>query len=137
MGLLQKGNTPSGLEVPSWLRYPPSNRCGFPSRNMTSLVLLSFTGSASKNVATPPPFFDSCVLKKRIFHSNYLHFWINYHSCKMSLPFFEPKLPPSCPCRVDEKLKTLLLFGFTIGNFPVNLSKFFFQKKKKKKKKKS
>jgi len=25
---------------------------------------------------------------------------------------------------VDEKLKTLLLFGFTIGRFPVNLSKF-------------
>ena len=86
--LLQKGNTLSGSEVPSWLRYPPSNRCGFPNRNMTSPVLLSFTGSASKNVATPPPFFDSCVFKKRIFHSNYLHFWINYHSCKMSLPFF-------------------------------------------------
>ena len=63
--LLQKGNTLSGSEVPSWLRYPPSNRCGFPNRNMTSPVLLLFTGSASKNVATPPPFFDSCVFKKR------------------------------------------------------------------------
>ena len=90
--LLQKGNTLSGSEVPSWLRYPPSNRCGFPNRNMTSPVLLSFIGSASKNVATPPPFFDSCVFKKRIFHSNYyLHFWINYHSCKMSLLFFWTK----------------------------------------------
>merc|ERR1711971_410620 len=34
--------------VPSWLRYPPSNRCGSPSRNMMSPVLPSFTGSASK-----------------------------------------------------------------------------------------
>merc|ERR1712166_153525 len=77
------------------------------------------------NVATPPPFFDSCVFKKRIFHSNYLHFWINDHSRKMSLLFFDPqKLPPlPAPVEVDEKLKTLLLFGFTIGHFPVNLSK--------------
>ena len=100
--LLQKGNTLSGSEVPSWLRYPPSNRCGFPNRNMTSPVLPSFTGSASKNVATPPPFFDSCVFKKRIFHSNYyLHFWINYHSCKMSLPFFLNQNFPPLPAPVE------------------------------------
>ena len=38
---------------------------------------------------------------------------------------FEKKIPPVfLSCCEDEKLKTLLLFGFTIGHFPVNLSKF-------------
>merc|ERR1712106_1266325 len=43
----QRGNTPSGLEDPSWLPSPPSNRCGSPSRSMTSPVPALSTGSAS------------------------------------------------------------------------------------------
>jgi hypothetical protein len=43
-----RGNTLSGLEAPSWLPSPPSNRCGSPSRNMMNPALVLFTGSASK-----------------------------------------------------------------------------------------
>merc|ERR1712152_120895 len=45
---LQKGNTPSGSEVPSWLPSPPSNRCGSPSKNTMNAVLPLSTGNASK-----------------------------------------------------------------------------------------
>merc|ERR1712142_875103 len=44
----QRGNTLSGLEDPSWLPCPPSNRCGSLSRNMTSLAQPLSTGNASK-----------------------------------------------------------------------------------------
>ena len=44
----QRGSTPSGSEVPSLLPFPPSNRCGSPSRSTTSLAHPSSTGSASK-----------------------------------------------------------------------------------------
>merc|ERR1712226_1010981 len=46
--LPQKGNTLSGLEDPFWLPFPPSNRCGSPSKNTTSAAPPLFTGSASK-----------------------------------------------------------------------------------------
>ena len=44
-----RGNTLSGLEAPSLLPSPPSNRCGSLSRSMTNLAHRSSTGSASKN----------------------------------------------------------------------------------------
>merc|ERR1712173_5126 len=50
--LHQRGSTPSGSEDPSSLPSPPSNRCGSPSRSMTSPALESSTGSASKLQAT-------------------------------------------------------------------------------------
>merc|ERR1712203_263607 len=45
--LPQRGNTPSGLEVPSCLPFPPSNRCGSPSKSTTSAANPLSTGSAS------------------------------------------------------------------------------------------
>merc|ERR1712150_277046 len=45
--LPQRGNTPSGSEVPSCLPFPPSNRCGSPSKSMTSAAHPLSTGSAS------------------------------------------------------------------------------------------
>ena len=48
--LHQRENTPYGSVVPSWLHCPPSNRCGFPSKNTTNLDHPSYTGSASKLV---------------------------------------------------------------------------------------
>merc|ERR1712008_156906 len=59
---------------------PSTNRCGSPSRNMTSPVLPLFTGSASKVtipiLPTTAIFLIVFYLKKRKFYSNYLHFWI-------------------------------------------------------------
>merc|ERR1712212_1287239 len=46
----QRGNTPSGSEAPSWLRSPPSNRCGSASKNTTNLAHPSSTGNASKSI---------------------------------------------------------------------------------------
>merc|ERR1712087_538191 len=46
--LLQRGSTPSGSEDPSLLLFPPSSRCGSPSRSTTSPAPPSCTGSASK-----------------------------------------------------------------------------------------
>merc|ERR1712008_312973 len=37
--LPQRGNTPSGSEVPSCLPFPPSNRCGSPSKSTTSAAI--------------------------------------------------------------------------------------------------
>merc|ERR1712083_1144399 len=44
-----RGSTLSGLEAPSLLPSPPSNRCGSPSRSMMSVAPPLFTGSASKS----------------------------------------------------------------------------------------
>merc|ERR1712088_479798 len=44
----QRGSTQYGLEDPSWHLFPPSNRCGLASRNMTSLAHQLSTESASK-----------------------------------------------------------------------------------------
>merc|ERR1719273_1434857 len=46
--LPQRGNTPSGSEVPSCLPFPPSNRCGSPNKNTTSAAHPLSTGNASK-----------------------------------------------------------------------------------------
>lgn len=42
-------NTPSGLEVLSWLLCPHSSRCGSPSRNMMNPDLALCTANASKS----------------------------------------------------------------------------------------
>merc|ERR1711977_522318 len=42
-----RGNTPSGSEAPSCLPFPPSNRCGSPSKNTMSAAHPLSTGSAS------------------------------------------------------------------------------------------
>merc|ERR1711893_558304 len=42
-----RGNTPSGSEDPSCLPFPPSNRCGSPSKNTMSAAHPLSTGSAS------------------------------------------------------------------------------------------
>merc|ERR1719220_2502354 len=47
--LPQKGNTLSGSEDPSWLPFPPSNRCGSPSKNTTNAAHPLSTGSASNS----------------------------------------------------------------------------------------
>jgi len=49
----QSASTPSGSVAPSWLRCPPSSRCGSPSRSMTSPVPASSTASASKHPSHP------------------------------------------------------------------------------------
>ena len=41
-------NTPYGSEDPSWLLFPPSNRCGSPSKNTTSAAHPLSTENASK-----------------------------------------------------------------------------------------
>ena len=46
--LHQRESTPYGSVAPSWPPSPPSNRCGSPSRNTTSLDHPLCTGSASK-----------------------------------------------------------------------------------------
>merc|ERR1712051_254779 len=48
----QRGSSPSGSEAPSWLRSPPSSRCGSPSRSTTSAAPPSSTASASKRIPT-------------------------------------------------------------------------------------
>merc|ERR1712156_826299 len=48
--LPQKGNTLSGSEAPSCLPFPPSNRCGSPSKNTMSAAHPLSTGSASNSI---------------------------------------------------------------------------------------
>merc|ERR1712088_296876 len=43
-----RGNTPYGLEDPSWLPFPPSNRCGPPSKNTTNAAHPLSTENAFK-----------------------------------------------------------------------------------------
>merc|ERR1711992_52306 len=43
-----RGNTPSGSEDPSCLPFPPSNRCGSPSKNTTNAAHPLSTENASK-----------------------------------------------------------------------------------------
>merc|ERR1712117_191413 len=50
----QRGSTLYGLEDPSWLHSPPSNRCGSANRNMTNPAHQLSTESASKK---PSSFF--------------------------------------------------------------------------------
>merc|ERR1711963_1033189 len=86
--LLPKGNTLSGLEDPSWLLSPPSNRCGSPSRSTMSLAPPSSTGSASKPTtpsrpptSSPPPStsaFLNYLTHKTNIPWNILHFWISF-----------------------------------------------------------
>merc|ERR1712223_2273092 len=50
--LPQRGNTLSGSVAPSCLPFPPSNRCGSPSKNTTNAAHPLSTGSASKSYST-------------------------------------------------------------------------------------
>merc|ERR1712200_30245 len=45
-----RGSTLYGSVAPSWPPYPPSSRCGSPSRIMTSPVLPSCTENVSKHL---------------------------------------------------------------------------------------
>merc|ERR1719427_474576 len=51
--LHQRGNTPYGLEDPSWLHSPPSNRCGSANKSTTSPDHPSSTGNVSKKGISP------------------------------------------------------------------------------------
>merc|ERR1712008_578455 len=83
--LPQRGNTPSGLEVPSCLPFPPSNRCGSPNKSTTSAAHLLSTGNAS-NFSTNllMQLFEFQLLNRLIFHchlfligSLYVHMQFN------------------------------------------------------------
>merc|ERR1719414_2489376 len=89
--LLLKGNTLSGLEDPSWLLSPPSNRCGSPNRSTMSPAPPSSTGSASKPpipsrppTSSPPPSppptsaFLNYLTHKTNIPWNILHFWTSF-----------------------------------------------------------
>merc|ERR1711992_349032 len=43
-----RGNTLYGSVAPSWLLFPPSNRCGSPSKSMMNAAHPLSTGNASK-----------------------------------------------------------------------------------------
>merc|ERR1712088_472351 len=49
--LPQRGNTPSGSVAPSCLPFPPSNRCGSPSKNTMNAAHPLSTGSASNSIS--------------------------------------------------------------------------------------
>merc|ERR1712037_5511 len=83
--LPQRGNTPSGSEVPSCLPFPPSNRCGSPSKSTTSSAHPLSTGNAS-NFSTNllMQLFEFQLLNRLFFHchlilvdSLYLHMQFN------------------------------------------------------------
>merc|ERR1711935_979745 len=83
--LPQRGNTPSGSEVPSCLPFPPSNRCGSPNKSTTSAAHPLSTGNAS-NFSTNllMQLFEIQLLNRLIFHchlilidSLYVHMQFN------------------------------------------------------------
>merc|ERR1739849_29773 len=57
-----RGSTPSGSEDPSCLPFPPSSRCGSPSRSTTSAAHPLFTGSASKSFTHIPTHAQTNIL---------------------------------------------------------------------------
>merc|ERR1712008_176037 len=67
--LPQRGNTPSGSEVPSCLPFLPSNRCGSPNKSMTSAAHPLSTGNAS-NFSTNllMQLFEFQLLNRLTFH---------------------------------------------------------------------
>merc|ERR1712210_33622 len=83
--LPQRGNTPSGSEVLSCLPFPPSNRCGSPSKSTTSAAHPLSTGNAS-NFSTNllMQLFEFQLLNRLFFHchlifidSLYVHMQFN------------------------------------------------------------
>merc|ERR1711902_441510 len=48
--LLLRGNTLSGSVAPSWHHCQLSNKCGFPSKNMTNVVHQLFTENVSNDM---------------------------------------------------------------------------------------
>merc|ERR1712241_548847 len=63
-----RGNTPSGPVAPSCLPFPPSNRCGSPSKNTTSAAHPLSTGSASKYSNLLVQLLAFQLLNRFIFH---------------------------------------------------------------------
>merc|ERR1712029_255731 len=63
-----RGSTPSGSEDPSWLPFPPSSRCGSPSRSTTSAAPPLSTASASKYHSQYLFMFSTLKLKDIFFH---------------------------------------------------------------------
>merc|ERR1711935_1101306 len=78
-------NTPSGLEVPSCLPFPPSNRCGSPNKSTTSAAHPLSTGNASNSSTNLlMQLFEFQLLNRLIFHchlilidSLYVHMQFN------------------------------------------------------------
>merc|ERR1712020_352716 len=66
--LLLRGNTLYGSVAPSWLLFPPSNRCGSPSKNTTSAAHPLSTGSASKYSNLLVQLLAFQLLNRFIFH---------------------------------------------------------------------
>merc|ERR1712129_281218 len=67
--LPQRGNTPSGSEAPSCLPFPPSNRCGSPSKSTMSVAHPLFTGNASKySTNLLMQLFEFQLLNRLFFH---------------------------------------------------------------------
>merc|ERR1719283_581456 len=50
--LLLRGNTLSGSVAPSWLLFPPSKKCGSPSKSLMRLAPALSTANASKKFSS-------------------------------------------------------------------------------------
>merc|ERR1712014_198615 len=81
---MQKGNTPSGLVVPSWPPCLPSRLCGSPNKNTTKQVHPLSTENASNLLITSIYYclfyaFLSFILQKstRVFTFNIKNFPLN------------------------------------------------------------
>merc|ERR1711911_378416 len=118
MGLLPRGNTPSGSVAPSWLPSPPSRKCGSPSRSSTRLVPALSTANASKS------FVDSSTSLR--FSSIFLLFDKKKHICIQNLT------GKICPI---ENANATYFVSFLLFFLELIKWRFFFKKKKKKKKK--
>merc|ERR1712212_1370093 len=100
--LLPRESTPSGSEAPSWLPFPPSRRCGSPSRSSTSLAPESSTASASKNY---PQFI--CFLIFLFFH-----FLIQSHDYTRHVRKIDHRYLRTDSIRSNFKLTILIVFSF-------------------------
>merc|ERR1711879_640341 len=67
-----RGNTLYGSVAPSWLLFPPSNRCGSPSKSMMNAAHPLSTGSASKC------FIFTFYHLQLVMHLFFSHFFIMY-----------------------------------------------------------
>merc|ERR1712025_1403818 len=91
----QRGNTLYGLEDPSLLHSPPSNRCGSENKNTTNLAHPLSTENASKKCNSPPQTFLLLIISSLavIFRSLLFHI---IHICAFYFVFeivYTPVLP--------------------------------------------
>merc|ERR1711890_133175 len=93
-----RGNTPYGLEDPSWLPFPPSNRCGSPNKNTTNAAHPLSTENASKCYHRFVTHLMSNIFCKRkcmcfdLEHSKIKNFKISWLFVKFKIKFtFEMK----------------------------------------------